>query len=657
MQRKLSSFDIYVIASEFQNLMGCHIEKIYQLSRSEVLIKVKNVQTKQKESIYIRNGELICTTQKQLETPTKPSTFAMTLRKYLLNGRITGVSQHEFDRILKLKIGKKEGDYTIVVEFFSDGNIILVDPDDKIILPFIRQSWAHRKVKGREAYTPPPSQINPFDLNKERFAELLRESNADLVRTLAVSINLSGPIAEEICNRAGVDKKTKIENIDDGTITKTFDALILFLEVFKKGKFEPVVVKKENMVVDVLPFKFDSYQDVVFEKVDSLSRRFEEFIGEKKVKEKKKESKIEKLVGKLNRQLAQQEESVKKFEKEIGVKKIEGDLIYLNYQEIENLLREITKVLELKEKTSEIERINQIEIVDKFDPTDNMLVVNLKDASGSIFKVRLNFRKTVSENAEKCYDDNKKLRSKLHGAEKAIHITKEHLEQAKKKEQVEREEQEKIKPVKKEKQFWFERYRWFISSEGNLVVGGRDAKSNDLIVKKYLKEGDRYAHADIQGAPSIIIKSKDVSSKPIPISEQTLSEACIFAASFSKAWKQFAEAQAYWVLPEQVSKTARSGEFVPRGGFIIRGKRNYYRCKLEVAVGLVNIEDTMKVMCGPVDAVEKHTDRYVVLVPGGMKKNDIAHKLGKAFDIGVDNVDRALPPGGVTVVKSVGVEL
>ncbi len=657
MQRKLSSFDIYIIASEFQNLIGCYIEKIYQLSRSEILIKVKNIQTKQKESIYIRNGELICTTQKQLETPTKPSTFAMTLRKYLLNGRITGVTQHEFDRILKLKIGKKEGDYTIVVEFFSDGNIILVDPDNKIILPFIRQSWAHRKVKGREPYIPPPSQINPFDLDKERFAELLRESNADLVRTLAVNINLSGPIAEEICNKAGVDKKIKIENIDDETITKTFDALTLFLEVFKKEKFEPVVVKKENMVVDVLPFKFDSYQDVDFEKTDSLSRRFEEFIGEKKVKEKKKESKIEKLVGKLDRQLAQQEETAKRFEKEIEVKKIEGDLIYLNYQEIENILIEITKVLELKEKTSEIERINQIEIVDKFDPTNNMLVVNLKDASGVVFKVRLNFRKTVSENAEKCYDDNKKLRSKLHGAEKAIHITKEHLERTKKKEQVEREEQEKIKPVKKEKQFWFERYRWFISSEGNLVVGGRDAKTNDLIVKKYLKEGDRYAHADIQGAPSIIIKSKDVSNKPVPISEQTLSEACVFAASFSKAWKQFAEAQSYWVLPEQVSKTARSGEFVPRGGFIIRGKRNYYRCKLEVAVGLVNIEDTAKVMCGPVDAVKKHTDRYVVLVPGGMKKNDIAHKLGKAFDIGVDNVDRTLPPGGVTVVKSVGVEL
>jgi len=179
MQRQLSSFDIFVIVSELQNLSGCLIEKIYQLTRDELLIRIKNIKTKEKQKLYIRNGEFICTTQKQLKTPTKPSTFAMTLRKYLLNGRITEISQHEFDRILKIKISKKEGEYTIIVEFFSNGNIILVDPDENIILPLIRQSWAHRKVRGREAYVAPPPQINPFDLTLEKFTKILKESNAD----------------------------------------------------------------------------------------------------------------------------------------------------------------------------------------------------------------------------------------------------------------------------------------------------------------------------------------------------------------------------------------------------------------------------------------------------------------------------------------------
>ena len=655
MERKLSSFDIYVITSELQELIGCHMEKIYQLSRDETLIRVKNIQTKQKESIYIRNGRFICITQKQLETPLKPSTFAMTLRKYLLNGRITEIKQHEFDRIIKLKVSKKEGEYVLIIEFFSDGNIILTDPKEKIILPLIRQRWAHRKVKGREQYVPPPSQINPFGLTLEEFTGLLKESNTDIVRTLAVNINLSGAIAEEICTRAEVDKTIKIEDINDETIRKTYDSLVDFLKMFKEKKFEPVLVKKNDELVDILPFKFESYKNVDFEKVNCLTRSLEEFIEIKKVEEKKKESKTEKLIGKLNRQLRQQEEAVKKFEKEIELKKLEGDLIYLNYQECEKLLEEIKGVLELKDKENEILRINEKDIVKRFSPTENLLIVNLKDTKGKIFEIKLSFRRTVSENAEKAYDDNKKLRSKLHGAEKSIKKTREQIELVKKKDEIEKEQVKKVE--KKEKLYWFERYRWFISSDGNIVVGGRDAKTNDLIVKKYLKENDRYAHADIQGAPSIVIKSKGVSDGEIEISEKTLEEACIFAASFSKAWKQFAEAQAYWVLPEQVSKTAQSGEFVPHGAFIIRGRRNYHQCKLEVAVGLVKIENEIKVMGGPVSAVKKIAEKYVILVPGDIKKNVMAHKLAKAFDVSVDNVDRVLPPGGVTVVETVGFEL
>ena len=136
-----------------------------------------------------------------------------------------------------------------------------------------------------------------------------------------------------------------------------------------------------------------------------------------------------------------------------------------------------------------------------------------------------------------------------------------------------------------------------------------------------------------------------------------MQEACVFAGSYSKAWKQFAEAQVYWVLPEQVSKTAQSGEFVPKGAFIIRGKRNYDKCKLETAVGLIELEDGEKIMGGPVSAVKKLSEKYVIIVPGDTKKNVIAHKLAKAFDVQVDKIDKALPPGGISIVETVGVDL
>ena len=55
--------------------------------------------------------------------------------------------------------------------------------------------------------------------------------------------------------------------------------------------------------------------------------------------------------------------------------------------------------------------------------------------------------------------------------------------------------------IKADYREWFENYRWFITSEGEVAIGGKDATTNERAVKKYLKNMDRYAHADVHGAP------------------------------------------------------------------------------------------------------------------------------------------------------------
>lgn len=647
MHRQLTSFDIYVIVSELQELIESSIDKIYQISKNELLIKIKNVHTKQKENIFIKNGELICITNKDFEIPLKPSVFAMTLRKYLQNGKIIEITQHEFDRIIKFKISKREGDYSLYIELFSTGNIILVDPNSKIILPFIKQTWEHRSIRGRELYIPPPSQINPFNLTKEKFKELLEKSETDIVRTLAVNINLSGQIAEEICARANIDKNIKIKDLNEEIVTRLYKNLVDFLNCFKEKKFEPVIVKKNTELIDIIPIKFITYNNMEFEHINSLIRGLEKFIEIKKI-EKKIDDETEKLIGKLNRQLLQQNEIVKKLKSEINSKKFEGDLIYLNYEILENLLKNINenKILDLKDN----------KIVKQFDPTKNLLIVSLKDLNGKTFEIKINYKKTISENAERSYNEVKKLKTKLDGAEKSIKKTLQQIEQLNLEKQKE-EKQEKRIIKQKEKVFWFEKFRWFISSEGNIVIGGKDAKTNEFLVKKYLKEGDRYAHADVQGAPSVIIKNKGLNDEQIDISGKTLEEACIFAAVYSKAWKQFAEAQVYWVLPEQVSKTPESGEFLPKGAFIIRGKRNYCRCKLELAVGKIELQGCVKIMAGPISSIIKLSKKYAIIAPGKNEKIHIARVLSKVFEVNVDEVDRVLPPGPINIIKTVGFEL
>ncbi len=647
MQKQLTSFDIYVTVSELQELLGSNLDKIYQITQNELLIRLKNISTKQKENIFIRNGELICITNKDFKIPLKPSVFAMTLRKYLQNGKIIEITQHEFDRIIKFRISRKEGVYSLYIELFSTGNIVLVDQNGKIILPFIRQTWEHRSIKGRETYISPPSQINPFNLTKEKFIELLKESDTDIVRTLAVNINLSGRISEEICARADIDKNIKIKDLNDEIITKLFDAFTDFLNYFKGKKFEPIIVRKGTELIDIIPIKFIIYKNMDFENTNSLVRALENFIEKKKF-EKKIDNETEKLIGKLNRQLLQQKEAVEKLKLEIDSKKFKGDLIYLNYQVLENLIKDINE--------NKIVDLNKYEIVKQFDPTRNLLIVNLKDINGKTYETKINYRKSISENAGKSYNEVKKLRSKLDGAEKSIKKTLQQLEQMSFRKQKEEKYEETI-ARKKEKLFWFEKFRWFISSQGNVIIGGKDAKTNEFLVKKYLKEGDRYAHADVHGAPSVIIKNKGLDDEQIDVSDKTLEEACVFAAVYSKAWKKFAEAQAYWVLPEQVSKTPESGEFIPKGAFIIRGKRNYYRCKLELAIGKIELQGYIKIMAGPINSVKRLTKKYAIIIPGEKEKIDIARVLSKAFEVTVDEVDRVLPPGGINIVKTVGFEL
>ena len=200
------------------------------------------------------------------------------------------------------------------------------------------------------------------------------------------------------------------------------------------------------------------------------------------------------------------------------------------------------------------------------------------------------------------------------------------------------------KRVKKDLK-WYEKLRWFVSSEGILVVGGRDANSNENVVKKYLEPNDIYLHADIHGASSTVIKLNDTE-----LNDNILKESGEFAASFSSAWsKGFTTQDVFWVHPDQVSKTPEAGEFLAKGSFVIRGHRNYIRsARVKIAIGIVDYEGK-RIMAGPIEALEAHCENFVVLKPGFTKKEAIAkkilHKINEDDLITLDDIIRVLPSG------------
>ena len=140
---------------------------------------------------------------------------------------------------------------------------------------------------------------------------------------------------------------------------------------------------------------------------------------------------------------------------------------------------------------------------------------------------------------------------------------------------------------------WFERYRWFVGSDGHLCIGGRDASSNSAIIRKHLTDQDLVFHAEVHGSPFFVVKNVPSNGAEQP--KTSLSEAAQATVSFSRAWKDgLSVADAYWVLPNQVKKGAPTGQFLPKGSFVIQGKRNYVKgVEIRLALGIIILEKNM----------------------------------------------------------------
>ncbi|MBN1941539.1 MAG: DUF814 domain-containing protein [Candidatus Diapherotrites archaeon] len=263
-------------------------------------------------------------------------------------------------------------------------------------------------------------------------------------------------------------------------------------------------------------------------------------------------------------------------------------------------------------------------------------------------RIEIDYSKSLEQNASGYFEKSKKSKKKLEGLCLAMQETKKKLERLEKQKSSEKKE----KLVKKRKHAWFESFHWFVSSNGFLVVAGRSAKQNELLVKKHLEKNDMFLHADIQGGAATIIKSGNKK-----ISDQTLKEAAQFAAVFSKAWQRgLASIEVYAVSKEQVSKKAPSGEALSTGAFMIYGKRKWFKPAMELEIGIKKDENQFITVSGPSTAIKKQSIISLPIKQGSQKPGQTAKKiraiLGKKIgeeNIGLDEIIRMLPSSGISL--------
>jgi predicted ribosome quality control (RQC) complex YloA/Tae2 family protein len=604
MKESMSSVDVAAIVTELQELMGARLVKAYQQGSEEIRLKLHH---KEKGSLdlIIEAGKRIHLTRYKRPSPRMPSNFAMFIRKHLDGGRIARIQQLDFDRIVELTIERWDKRIRVIAELLPRGNIVLVDENGDIMLPLRRKSFSTREIKVRKRYELPPARINPLTMSELELENLCKSAaqDKDTVRFLASELSFGGLYAEEVCKKAGVDKNKKANELTEAEIKALHETIrTLFEPILTRdnSRLKPHIVLEAEEKVDVLPFELNSYEDKEKVFFSSFNEAADEFFTSQLAEavEEQAQAEHEKGISKHERVLNEQLEALRKFERkeEESIKK--GELIYARYLELEELLREMPKKRKIETVT-----LPNTDLALELDTTISL-----------------------QKNASMYYERAKVFRKKREGVERAIEESKEKIRREKEKEvQVETELIPEKKEVKREKEEWYEKFRWFETSDGFLVIGGKDATTNEILVKKYMDPNDLFCHTQAEGAPVVIAKTggKDVS-------EEGLREIAQFAASYSNLWKYgFYGGECYCVTGEQVSKTPPSGEYIKKGSFMVRGKRQYFKTALGVCIG---IKKKRLIICPSSASQKEQLDIFAELEPEGeLEKNELAKEIVTFF--------------------------
>ncbi|MDH7478088.1 MAG: ribosome rescue protein RqcH [Candidatus Bathyarchaeota archaeon] len=634
MQRKkeFTSFDVAAVVGELKNVIeGSRVNNVYQLDSKILLFKLHKPD-KPAFHLVLEAGERLHLTSYAMEKPSTPPAFCMALRKYLRNATLANVEQHEFERVVVFTFKGKMGDLRLVLEIFGDGNIILVDSNGKILHALAYKRMRDRNILRNEPFTFAPSRSkNPFKVSKEELTIALRSfGNVEVVRAIARFLGIGGIYAEEVLLRAGIEKTKPCNKLNDSEVHAFFDCLQNLLMQVINGKLEPcIILDEKGEFMDFVPFRLKRYEKLKHQFYGSFNEALDEFYVRAEAFEKVRVSveaeKLKEEAERFKRVIESQEKILAETEAEANSAKRIGDAIYAHAGELQALLDKFLNGKKAGKNWSDV--VSEV-LAEKKTGKKPSIFFDSFDAKGLVIYVcveslrfGLGLRKKLFDIAAQYYERSKKAKQKLAGAKVAMEENRkklmeieakiqkaEALESAKPFEILETLEKRRVKGKE-----WFEKFRWFKSSDDFLVVEGKDATTNEVLIKKYTEPMDIVFHADIVGAPFVVIKTDG--KEP---SEQCLKEAAQFAAAYSRGWREgFATIDVYWVKPEQLSKTGPSGEYVPHGAFVVSGKRNWMRnTPLKIAIGVVEENGETKFVGGPVEAVRAKTKTYAIIVPG-----------------------------------------
>jgi len=624
----------YLVDKISKQAQDYYVSNIYGITKDSLLFKLHHTEKSDLFMMVSTFGVWLTSVKiDQME----PNRLLKRLRSDLLRLKLKKIEQIGSERIAYFTFEGFGKEFILVGEFFSDGNILLCNKDMKILALQHSIDVRHRKLSvGLEYTEPPKSELDIFNLTESDLNDL---KTTDLVSAKWVGRTLGLPkkYVEGIFEIANIDSKKIGNMLTNEEIKKLLETIKKIVSDVISENHDAIIVRNEK--TEVLPLKLGKLEGEITNVNSFIEGLDTVFSGDIVEKGKSiQSSSSDKKIKELQTQIFEQEKAIETVKERSK-----------NITNVANSLFEMVSkgIISLK-------AISAQEVLD----SHNAKLVNEKGISLIVIqdeKIKINTESSLQSIASILFDEAKKQSGAISSIEDIKTKTEKKLEKFQNKTE---SEQDMMVVTEIRKKSWYERYRWFYTSDGYLVVGGRDAASNSAVVRKHLVKNDKIFHADIFGSPFFIIK--DAENAPTT----SMNEVAQATACFSRAWREgLYGVKAYWVHPEQVKKSAPSGQFLPKGSFTIEGQRNFINSEnLKLAVGIIQQEDGYALTCGPPITIKKNSICYAIIEPHGAEMVDTAKKIRIEFSkiheeitkkISIDDFVRVMP-AGKSQIKEIG---
>lgn len=637
----MSSLDIHVTIGELrEELVSGILKNVYLVGKKIHLLKIRT--SYGSRLLLIEPGVRLHITDFQRQIPERPDNKVLAIRRLVRNLRIEDICQHHSDRLVVLELGGKTS-ATIIIELFGKGNIVVLDDSQRVVYSLWYKKMRDRDLLPGKPFTfPPPLGEKPlFDVTIDDLLHFKRDTdnNVQLGKGLALKFGGGGELVNEVIARSKLEPTDFVKDLTE----KSFETLVTNVSILRAELSSPTPNILENAnetPISIHPISFLS-QEGHPKKYDSFNKALDAYFSPMESQNIYALEEEHSQLMRLRKTLKKQERRLQELRKEeLKYRKI-GDSTHLVAHQLEELQTTILTARrngiswnQIKEKIAlgKEKGIQSASLLADIDEEKGFLTVDLE---GILIPVDL--RESPFRIAERYYSRSKKAERKIPVAENSINDIRLQLSNAEEKKGSLLADDE-VKVLKRPRK-WFEKYHWTHTTNNFLVIAGKDARTNEEIVRKRLTDRDLYFHASIQGAPHAVLLVDSAAGEP---TEEDIMDAAMVAGAYSRAWKRGAGAiDVYHVLGEQVSFSAPSGEYVPKGGAIVRGRRIMHSGVLfALGIGVTFSEGWAQIIAGPSVAIHQRCKYQAKIIPGDTPKSKIAKQLRELFMKKADNMEK-----------------